>query len=464
MRRVWAIARLTFSEGIRTRVVLVFLIVLALLVLLMPFSLRGDETLAGRLQNFLDYSLGALGFFLSLATVFFSCATLSNEFKERTLHMVVTKPVSRFQILLGKWLGVNLLNGLIIVLCGAAIYGLAFYIQSRPEQFTRDRYKVRDVVWTARAAAQPTVPKAAIVKAATDYVNGLVATGEVEEQRKRSAIGEHYQALLKQWRVIEPGGYRMYEFDNLSPPEREDTVIQVRFKVIGQPAPTDDIVTIDWTFVDPDTGTPLQPQPQETRERSGEVHQFLFRAAPVIRNGRAALVAENPADPQAPTFLVFDGDNSLQILYKVGSFELNFVRTLAIILLRLSLLSAIGVFFSVFVSFPVACLCTVVFYLICLGLPFWLESVGTADDTYLPKDDPYGPLGPYVRRLLVPFMLVAFPNFSHFDGGRLLVEGEYVSYRLLAQCFVHTLLYGGLLLFVPGWLIFKTREVAEVQV
>jgi hypothetical protein len=113
-------AKLTFAEGVRMRIVLIFLVVLVILVLRMPFALRGDETLAGRLQNFLAYSIGTLGVLLSLATVFFSCATLTSEFKQCSLHLVVTKPVSRFQILLGKWLGVNLLNLLIVGLCVAS--------------------------------------------------------------------------------------------------------------------------------------------------------------------------------------------------------------------------------------------------------------------------------------------------------------------------------------------------------
>jgi len=185
MRRALAIARLTFAEGVRMRIVLVFLILLVFLVLRMPFALRGDDTLTGRLQNFLAYSLGALSLLLSLATVFFSCATLTNEIKERSLHLVVTKPVTRFQILVGKWLGVMLLNLLIVALCGGAIYGLAYFIQSRPEQFERDRLQVRDVVWTARLAARPTVPQEEIVQEAARNVQERIDRGSWNRRSRR---------------------------------------------------------------------------------------------------------------------------------------------------------------------------------------------------------------------------------------------------------------------------------------
>ncbi len=89
MKRVLAIARLTFAEGLRMRIVVVFLIVLAFLVLRLPFALKGDATLAGRLQNFLDWSLLMVGFLLSLSTVFLSAATLPTEFRTRSLHLLL---------------------------------------------------------------------------------------------------------------------------------------------------------------------------------------------------------------------------------------------------------------------------------------------------------------------------------------------------------------------------------------
>ena len=49
MGRALAIARLTFWEGIRMRIVLVFLAVMLLFLVVMPFWAKGDETLAGRL-------------------------------------------------------------------------------------------------------------------------------------------------------------------------------------------------------------------------------------------------------------------------------------------------------------------------------------------------------------------------------------------------------------------------------
>lgn len=461
MRRALAIARLTFAEGVRMRIVLVFLILLVFLVLRMPFALRGDDTLTGRLQNFLAYSLGALSLLLSLATVFFSCATLTNEIKERSLHLVVTKPVTRFQILVGKWLGVMLLNLLIVALCGGAIYGLAYFIQSRPEQFERDRLQVRDVVWTARLAARPTVPQEEIVQEAARNVQERIDRGELEPSQQKEALAARAQEVMNQWRNIEPGGYRVYRFEGLTPPETQDTVIQVRYQARGLPIPPGEMLTIMWVIHDPETGAPLAQR--QTRDRSSETHEFLVRAEAAVRNGVLDLGVYNVYPPETPISIFFEGDNSLQVLYKVGGFEGNFLRALLIIVFQLALLSALGVFFGVFVSFPVACLCTGAFFLIALTFPYLMEAMGTNIQA-LGEFDPYGPLGPYVRRLLVPILQVAVPDFAHFSGVSYVVDGLAIPDGLMVRCAARTVLYGGALLLLPGWLIFRRREIAEVIV
>ena len=163
MRNVLAIARLTFREGVRMRIVLVFVILLAFIMLWLPFTVRGDQTVTGQLQTFLSYSLGAVGLLLGLATVFLSCSTLTAEFRSMTLHLVLTKPVSRFEVLAGKWLGINALMLLLLGLSGATIYGFAVLIKNRPANFERDKLNVRDVVWQAarrrRTQAAARIPR-----------------------------------------------------------------------------------------------------------------------------------------------------------------------------------------------------------------------------------------------------------------------------------------------------------------
>jgi ABC-type transport system involved in multi-copper enzyme maturation permease subunit len=462
MRNVLAIARLTFREGVRMRIVLVFVILLAFIMLWLPFTVRGDQTVTGQLQTFLSYSLGAVGLLLGLATVFLSCSTLTAEFRSMTLHLVLTKPVSRVEVLAGKWLGINALMLLLLGLSGATIYGFAVLIKNRPANFERDKLNVRDVVWQARVAAEPKLPPE-FREQAREWVESELKQGHDFSRGKEFAIAQRMKELETEWRKIPPSRYQLYDFDGLIAPRDADTVIQIRFRAAAKPSPLDEMLPIDFAFVDPETRTQMGEM-HHTRERINTRHQFLARGQGVIKNGRAALLVGNPLPPDGRLSIAFDQDQWLELLYQIGSFEENYLKVLLLIIGRLAILSAVGLLFSVFVSFPVACFCVLTFYVICLGMPFWLEAVGANMELQLASADPYGRFGPFVRLLLVPFMKFAFPNFAVYGGTDQLIEGEYISTALVLKAMVHTAVYGAVLLFLPGWVVFQRREVADVVV
>jgi hypothetical protein len=225
--------------------------------------------------------------------------------------------------------------------------------------------------------------------------------------------------------------------------------------------PLTERLKIDFAFADPETLQPMGATHQ-TEESTGDWHQFLAHGQGVIKNGQAALIVGNPTPLTSRVAVYFDQDQWLELLYNIGTFEENYAKTLLIIWARLAMLSAVGLFFSVFTSFPVACFCVLTFYTICVGMPFWLEAVGAELEVRTDDLDPYGRFGPAVRLFLVPIMRFAFPNFGEYNGARLLIDGKYIPGLLLLRSLAHTLVYGTLLLVLPGWLIFRRREVAEV--
>ncbi len=121
-RMIAAVARATIAEGVRTRLVVLLIVLLAAWVVGVYFIAEGDGTIKGRVQMFLSYALGMTGFLLALLTILFSCRSLSHEISSRQIFGLVSKPIPRWQILVGKWLGVMTLN---LVLLGGV--GLATY-------------------------------------------------------------------------------------------------------------------------------------------------------------------------------------------------------------------------------------------------------------------------------------------------------------------------------------------------
>jgi ABC-type transport system involved in multi-copper enzyme maturation permease subunit len=126
VRAVLAIARNTFREAIRDRVLYLFLgFAVALLASSKLFGLMtvGDE---GKIIK--DLGLAGIQFFSMLIAVMMSVLLISREVDSRTVFNILAKPVSRWQFLLGKYLGllvtvaINLAMMTVVLLVLVALY------------------------------------------------------------------------------------------------------------------------------------------------------------------------------------------------------------------------------------------------------------------------------------------------------------------------------------------------------
>ena len=97
-----------------------------LLVLLpvMGLTATGDGTLKGRLQTFVSYGLSLTGLLLSLLTIIVSIYAITSDIEHRQIYTVVTKPIRRYQIILGKVLGVIVLDVALLTLFAGIVYGV----------------------------------------------------------------------------------------------------------------------------------------------------------------------------------------------------------------------------------------------------------------------------------------------------------------------------------------------------
>ena len=119
---IFAVARATLAEGVRARIASGFALIILASVPFFWFTADGDGTIKGKVQMYVTYSLGFCGFLLALLTVFFATRSLANEIAGRQIYGLVSKPVPRWQILAGKWLGVMALNTALIAYVGIGVY------------------------------------------------------------------------------------------------------------------------------------------------------------------------------------------------------------------------------------------------------------------------------------------------------------------------------------------------------
>jgi ABC-type transport system involved in multi-copper enzyme maturation permease subunit len=144
LRSVWVIARLTFHEARRSRILLaaivlstLFLIVYALGINFIYIEVTREARVGGgpvfiqqrEVLNFLTIAgLYVVNFLAVMMTVLTSVATVSGEISSGTIHTLASKPVNRWNILFGKWVGYACMLSLYVLLLGGGVLGIVFLI------------------------------------------------------------------------------------------------------------------------------------------------------------------------------------------------------------------------------------------------------------------------------------------------------------------------------------------------
>lgn len=154
MRGVWAVARHTFVQSLRMKIAGVFIALLAVSLAALPFMMK-SSTLTGRIKTFLAYSTGVTSALLSLVTIFLAVAVVSSDVAGKQIFTIVTKPLSRWRYVLGRWLGVVLLDAVLLAAAGTGIYAVAMHMRGGKVLNAADRRAVETEIFTARSRARP---------------------------------------------------------------------------------------------------------------------------------------------------------------------------------------------------------------------------------------------------------------------------------------------------------------------
>ena len=123
MRSIWAVAKNTVAQALRMKVALLVILLLLILLPMLGAITEGDGTLKGKLQTFVSYGLSLTSLMLCCLTIAMSIFCLTDDIKRKHIFLVATKPIRRSQILLGKFLGIVLLDVLLIFVYASIIYG-----------------------------------------------------------------------------------------------------------------------------------------------------------------------------------------------------------------------------------------------------------------------------------------------------------------------------------------------------
>jgi ABC-type transport system involved in multi-copper enzyme maturation permease subunit len=148
---VTVIARLTFKEAARRKILLAAtllgLLFLVIYGLGFHYIMRDIEKTfdssrmleLNQIRNFLLMAgMYVVNFLTAMMTVLTSVDTLSGEINSGAMHTVVSKPIRRWEVVLGKWLGFAGMVTLYLLLMGGGVMGLIYlrsgYVAPHPFQ------------------------------------------------------------------------------------------------------------------------------------------------------------------------------------------------------------------------------------------------------------------------------------------------------------------------------------------
>lgn len=399
---VFAIARNVLMEAVRMKVSLVFIVLLIFGLAALPGLLNDDNPLRYRVQAFLQYGLAGAYWLTAILVLFLAVGTLAFEQRDRVIWQTMTKPVSAWSYVLGKWLGVMAVATALLGVSSVGLFVATDYLARQPAEgearpfqtfdgsVSEDRRILHTQVLVARDTVYPEMIELdpeALAQRVNVRVEQILAErpGSIITEELRTEIAEDIQNEYETSRMTVPGSpdgfvvmQRRFVFTGLEPALDLNTPLTLRYKVnVGGNDPRE---RIRLTFI---TGPGVVRQSESPL---GQPINLMISPAEIEEDGRLFLQIVNGYQTNTgffgnPETLSFPPDG-LEISYPVGTFSGNYARVLVVLWCKIALLAVIAIWSGTFLSFPVACLVAFSVFLLAEGSGFLADAAyqfGTVD-------------------------------------------------------------------------------------
>jgi hypothetical protein len=521
MRIIWALARNTIHQAVRLKAATVLIVVFFVATPLLLFKVNtgaqdlettrlfyveADGTQTGEVQVLLTYSVTIAMVLLSALTCLLSARVLDQEIVGKQIFLLAAKPVRRWQMMLGKWLGILLLDAWLLLIFGVTIVGMAAYL-AQPDPARPDGYnEVRREVLTCRRGVRPlALDRETYMR---DYLHMLEAQGvDLNEIDKRHLKAVVDRKVERQSIRIPPLGTEQFLLHDVPVAENpQATQYTVRYKLYGL-EDSKTYVRTGWVISRPDRSYWVR---RLTYTKTGDAREFQIPASCVAEDGTMVVAFQNlqvsgppGADGEAPkgVSVSFSVEEGLEVLAPVPStlggalasltdaepvanaaqtfpFLFNFVRGLVMVLIRLAFLTAVGVAATSCLHFPVALLVLVLTLFLGATNQFYVNLVEKQAATPAAQEElefkPETVLqdsGTWVYRsalspafqVLARTLTTVFPDFGLTDPTPHLAIGREIGWGLLLRRVFWELIFRGGLVALVGLGIFYRRELARPE-
>ena len=397
--RLRAVAGLTFKEAVRRKVFLIVLIVGAAIVSSAAFLPAVDAK--DRLRLIEIWSVRTVTIFCSLGAIFLAGFSLPGDFEHRRVYTLVTKPIHKGTLFLGKFLGFVMLMAVFLAIMG--IVTLAYL--------------------RILAVASTNFPEARVVpRHLPAKISGPWGSKETGQHAARFGMAAPLE----------------FEFKGL-PAGRFADVVPVRAKLDLRALPDLNFrveATVRCTAL-PYDGGPEEQLPPIRFETNRWMDEIEIPGRAISDDG--SLLIRMWPDEEAVQIAARQEDLTISSL--PVSFELNFMKGMFLVLLQSTLVLLATLAASTFVSAPVSILLGICLFLTGSSWSFVTDSLEDVDRRIQEAEErgregghQHGPedLPPWLLRIsggLSRIVLEAVPNFDTYNFGEWLLSDTAVSGR-----------------------------------
>lgn len=475
-----AIVKLTCRSAVRSHIFQLLFCLLVIFIFLIPNTISGDGTAWGFIQISLKYSLSIIGATLSLSTVWLSCSIMTQDVDNYQLHMVITKPVSRVTIWLGKCFGVILVNILLLFLSALIVYGFILWQFNKHKFSPEEKARIENEVLVGREVFYPKMPN--IDELARQEYKKVSEIASASGKPLDNTSAEHVRSNLKELKKkimagmseVKPGvsSGKVWEYTKL--PKDLKTPLYLRYRVyVDKISSSDQRETYGiWAvkITTPENESKDQPAnvfEKAKAEQMKTYFQTMTQYPMQIMCGIFNEIALNPQiispegtvelsfinfDPEKKS-LYFQFSDGPKLLIKTSGFFNNYCRAVFMMSLMIIILGGLACAASSFLSMPTA-IFTVISYLLFGTFSSFLVNV----EVDMPGVEFTDLMAYYVSR----FLLIIVIPLQKFEVANLLSNGELIEFAYIGTVFVKYFIFRGLPLFLIGIYLYWRREMGLV--
>ncbi len=484
MKAFRAIVALTFRNAVRSHIFQLLLLLLLLCVTLIPFSVSTGK-IDDLIRVSLLYSLWSVSIVLTLSSLWLGCYVMSHDIDSYQIHMVVSKPVPRSVIWLGKWVGINLINVVLLLLSGLVVYGVVMLRYNEAgeaaarfadrevarQNAEAERARIRAQILVGRRVFMPELPDPATVAeaAVNQRLQELAQEGrqftdaeiaQLRDEIKRDISTRPIEVLPARLSAdgmpLTAATAHTWVFRDL-PTDLSDAQLILRFRPYLNKVASEDQreSSMWWAVQNPQTvesagqsGSFIAITPRPQSYFTGEFHEHYLPSGVIAPDGTVKIqVINTDAQDGKHYYQIADGP---QLLIPVCSFEVNYLRAMLVMTIQLLLLSGLACAFGGCLTMPTA-IFMVVSYLLFGSLSMILTDTSFFISTAWDK----------LGNILATVLLTVVIPLQNFDVTDMLSGGELIEFSFIWKLFFEYFILRGLPVFLLGIWLYRRREMGS---